>query len=475
MLNISLIDDSIPVNIPNYSVEDTRAINHSTIKLLIKNESEWSDSDILGLAKSLMDNDNEWSVTAFTSPPIYLNNINNSPQPDIIIYDWQYATMSAEESGEQLAEILKTSFAIVYIYTGGDHEEEVKERVKRDDLKDFFEKRLYLLMKDDANDSHKQLIQDTQKIYHDNFAFKFGSQLRKTSKDSIESILVRLGNHQVDFVKSFLGETKSAEHDFKELLAEKITENMNDVIREELKSQGIDEKVGSSLLGIIKSKFRDEIKSLNFDDFHSTGDSGDTDISSLVDLWSYRLYYYPQDKIVRMGDIVKKGEEYFLVVTPDCNLARFWKKNYSYLNLIPLWEIEKDVEKFKASQIKRATFRETSPNSISSEPNKYVDGCYVLPYLNDGTEKLNFVIMSKAITNAEIDRPVEYSNDAALDYGVASGYERVASISEPFLIPLISNILSAILGAGTPDYPREIKNNIKTTFEGVCDRKWPTS
>ncbi|MCK4886919.1 MAG: hypothetical protein KAS96_05985, partial [Planctomycetes bacterium] len=382
---------------------------------------------------------------------------------------------SGVESGEQLAKILNTSFAIVYIYTGGDHEDEVRARVKDNDLKAYFGKRLHLLMKDNEENSHDRLILDTQGIYNENFSFKFGSMLRKTSRDSIESILVRLGNHQVDFVKQFLGDTKSPEHDFKELLAEKIIENMNDALCEKFKSKEIDENKTSSLLGIIKSKFRDEIKSLDFEDFHSTGDSGGADISSLVDLWSYRLYYYPQDKTVRMGDIIKKDEDYFLVVTPDCNLARFWKKNFGYLNLIPLWEIEKDIEKFKASPIKRRNFKETTPNSMTTEPTGYPGGCYVLPYLKDGSKKLNFIVISKAITNTVIPRLAGPNEKTALDYDVITDYNRVASISEPFLTPLISNILSAILGAGTPDYPNNISGNIKETFEKTCTDLWLTT
>ncbi len=475
MLNISIIDDSIPVNIPNYSIEDSRAIGHSTIKLLVQNESEWADQYILSLTRSLIDNDSDWSVTAFTSPPIYLNNISSSPQPDIIIYDWQYDNMSAEETGEQLAKILNASFAIVYIYTGGDHKGEVDKRVKMDDLKEFFEKRLYILMKDEEDDSHEKLIHNSKQIHNENFSFKFGSQLRKTSKDSIESILIHLGNHQVDFVKSFLGNGETNEHDFKELLVEKTTENINNGIYEGFKSQGFCGNKISSLLGIIKSKFRDVIKTFDFDNFRSTEDSGDVDISSLVDLWSYRLYYYPQDKIVRMGDIVKKGENYFLVVTPNCNLAYFWKKNYSYLNLIPLWEIEKDIEKFKESPIQRKDFKKTRPSSMSSKSDGYADGCYVLPYLKYESETLNFVIISKAITNTKINCPAGRNIATALDYDVITGCERVASISEPFLTPLISNILSAILGAGTPDFPEEIKGHIGNNFKNICTKLWPTA
>ena len=77
MLNISIIDDSIPVNIPDYNIEDSRAIGHSTIKLLVQNESEWSDQDILSLTKSLMNNDHDWSVTPFilTMPVVLLSPI----------------------------------------------------------------------------------------------------------------------------------------------------------------------------------------------------------------------------------------------------------------------------------------------------------------------------------------------------------------------------------------------------------------
>jgi DNA (cytosine-5)-methyltransferase 1 len=39
---------------------------------------------------------------------------------------------------------------------------------------------------------------------------------------------------------------------------------------------------------------------------------------------------------VRRGDIVKKDGKYYLVISADCDLRRFWHKNLGSINLLPL-------------------------------------------------------------------------------------------------------------------------------------------
>jgi len=467
---ICVIDDKIPVT-GNIEIDDTLCLNASMLKLLL-DKNAWDEQEVRDLIEKLCATET-WTISAFTHPSFYLKSSrDNNYRPDIIIFDWDYPGQT--NVTKDLLEVLQSCFSLVFVYTRVDKEEEVRREIEKEEFREHKE-RIYLEHKW-GDDSLRNLLNKVREKYEDNFSFRFGKTLRNLTSKAIEGILVSLGKSHINFIKGFLGKAETPEADIKALLAERLTTNIlenGQALDELMQGNGMDEAKAQNLLSIIKSRFRDEIKSLDLGDLRSTGDCGGEDISSLVDLWSYRLYYDPQDKIVRTGDIVKKGESYFIIVTPECYLLRFWSKTYGYLNLVPLWEIEEDMDKYRAN-LKRSSFKNTCPSSVSNKPDGYTEGCFLLPYVKRGQSFLNFIVMSKAICSEKIDCPEGRNKDTALSYDILEGCKRIASLSEPFLTPLVSSILSAILGTGTPDYPSKIKNDIQHRFEETCARRWPT-
>ncbi|GAG31766.1 unnamed protein product, partial [marine sediment metagenome] len=247
--------------------------------------------------------------------------------------------------------------------------------------------------------------------------FRFGKILRNSTSEAIENILARLGKNHIDFVKDFLAETETKETDIKALLAEKIATSIleNEGVLEEIAQEdGMDKTKSQNLLDMIKSKFRDEIKSTDFDLLGGETGSAD-DTTSLTELWSYRLYYQPSDSVVRAGDIVRDtaANKSFLVVTPDCNLNMFWHKSFGYVNLIPLLEITAEGEKIKdylsltrnesGDHGVKKTIKNTRITSVCNSPNNYPGGCFVLPFVDSAGVSLSFIGFSCAITSIKIE------------------------------------------------------------------------
>jgi len=492
MLNICVIDDRIPVN-GEISINDTVPICQSLLELIIS-KNTWGDSNIKELISKLLTDKDNWQTFAFTNPEIYLNALERDfPKPDIIVFDWEYAGGGTRESGELLLEILNSSFVIVYVYTGQTHKPQVEQRIDMPDLNQYQNKRLYLLMKEDS-DSPSTLLRRSKEIYDHNFSFKFGSKLRKASRESIEEILVKLGEYDINFIKDFLSEPETKETDIKMLLAEKISTHIleDKTLLDELITKGLlDKNNAENLLQLIKTKFRDEISSMDID--FGSGSGGAPDINALKDLWSYRIYYRPSDNQVRKGDIIKNNEgNYYLVVTPDCNLTMFWHKNFGYINLIPLWDIVSQAQEIKKmlsitrndngdGGVKTIIVKGAAPNSISENLKQWPEGCFLLPYIKQDNNHLFLMGFSKAICSVLINPKSLANGDEpksrikhSLDYGHWVDFKSIATISEPFLTPIIQKTFDTILGVGTPNFSEHIKNDLKAIFQQTHNTLWPT-
>jgi hypothetical protein len=196
-------------------------------------------------------------------------------------------------------------------------------------------------------------------------------------------------------------------------------------------------------------------------------------------LWSHRLYFYhdESDKIVRKGDIIKKNNEFFVIVTADCDLARFWHKNYGYVNLLPIYEIGNNNEYI----IKQATITRNKSNiknnlkiNSFSDEIKSLPGTLILPFLKVGDNFKDFVLFPKELLNKKIEiqekgNPIPPKKERNLKYDKGFDFNKVATVSEPFLTPLIQHIFNAIAGYGTPDYSSAVSDLISKNFEKIFE------
>ncbi len=198
----------------------------------------------------------------------------------------------------------------------------------------------------------------------------------------------------------------------------------------------------------------------------------DNDI--LEKLWSYRLYnrYNQMDTNVRKGDIVTKDDRFYFVINSDCNLLKFWRKNFGYLNIIPLHLIDEKNEELKGilNLTKDGKKINYNPSSISNHMNEMPDGAFCLPFVRFNDEYKSFILFSSTITNIKIEAPeIEKKQLAseAITYSFLKEYTRICSLSEPFLTPLVMNLLNSLAGNGSPDYSNPTKKLLDSKIKNI--------
>lgn len=441
--SVCIMDDNIPVSRVD-GFDDTKVISFSMLKYLLQHQIDWEENELKELVSKLVENKNISILNAFHNPSFFLDYSSETAYvPEAIIYDWNYKGLDPDDSKELLVEILKCNYAIVFIYTREDQSHEIDKMIAEEEFKDY-QGRLSIIHKESENSVDKLLCKLKEKN-EENFSFRFGKLLRNTSQNVINNILVQLGRASVDQIGHFL----NFDHE----------ENDN-----------------TDLFQLIGERFKNQfIVSEELKDFDFQVDSTPEEIEELAPkIWSQRLYnYYPTNKRVQMGDIIKKEDELFIVLSADCDLRRHWHKNFGYVSLIPLHKISKDNEYLKSQlELSRTANQLTRSFRVSSFSNKIdplPEGQHLLPFLRISDCYSNFILFAKELRAVKIDEPSlpeqGHLKREYLKYGKQFEYEKIATVSEPFLSPLVQNIIRSISGFGSPNIPEPVHELISKDFK----------
>ena len=429
---ICFIDDKIPVSqYPQY-FQDTDMINESVLQFLLKSEgTQWEDKAVKHMCQTLLAKRQEWSITAFTSPSFFENYVNsNVYAPEIIIYDWDYNyAVGGDDSQINLKKILENTYALVFIFSENDNTDEIKAIIKEKDIAKY-KARLGLVIKNEQR-SVNALLSKIEKRYHDNFSLSFGQEIVGKSNQAINKVLADISSFSIeDFVLS-IGEL----HD-----NTWVSTNQN-------------------FLDVILPRYRNQlcnyfpIKTLPISTKRSP------QATNLRKIWSYRLYdNTPSTKVLR-GDIIKKIRGgYYLVVSSDCHMKQFGKKNGGYLTVIPLREIrgKKSQEIAKIMDAKNIDFSSLTSSSIALT---------ILPAVPISENRnTDFLVVPKSITSIYFPIITEEKRKP-LTYEKIENYIKIASLSDPFKSPLLQFILDNITGYGCPDFPQKLKDDIKKNIK----------
>lgn len=453
--SICVVDDQIPLGKGAF-VDVGKRICATTLQMLInEKETEWSEPVLKELVENLITDAKNWNVSAFMSPEILIKSMEEEYYlPEFIIYDWDYGKTS-EHSEELLKSILETSFSIVSVYTLSDKKDSVQTIIDTDLT--LYKNRIILRIKSDPN-SPSLLLEIIKEYDKTNFAFKFSKELRKHTHNTLESILIEFGKPAIDDITWLFGDED--ESNKKKLNVKDLSE----IIVEKLRNVLISNNFGSELATVASS--------------YTPKSSSDL----VKKMWSYRLYYRPQDNIVRKGDIIKKKgsneETLFLVISSDCHLKYFWRKNFGFISLIPLHKIDKtnkvlleklDLYKSK-SDLKSKNITPSSLTNISS----LAEGLTIIPFIPIGDKYIDFLLFPKELSSQNVLVPAdkkENKRNLQLKYEYFTEYEQNSrvTVSEPFVIPLVEHILYNISGYGVPDYPSSLQKEIAENFKGIFE------
>lgn len=450
---VCIIDDSLPTSDYPEFIDETHLLGHSIMKYLCHNHENWPEEPLRELLLEVYKSHSNWTVSGFLNPDFYFNHVSEELySPEVIIFDWDYGTTS-EATEIHLLKILKSTYSVVGIYTGADKKAEIELNLAQPEFQPYMENRIRLVEKEEE-DSIRKILSEVNSRFDSNFSFKLGQELKFNAVKALDSILVDIGEMSFDeFVWTFGHVT----------INNKRSITINEFIE------------------ILSEKFRNNLANADWSKtvFECTDEPANVSDELVRKLWSYRLYHFPTDDLVRVGDIISKNggasEEKYLVISSDCHMNQLWKKNFGSLTLIPLYANsansrtvkEKLITAKKSSSIRKAKASSITNLSefdsltlITSIPSKNDDG---------SVEFIDYVAFPRSIFSIDVPKP-EMENHLvrvqALHYSHLkefNGEERLC-INEPFRSPLIQCCVNTVTGYGAPDYPSELQTSIRNRF-----------
>lgn len=455
--SVCVIDDKIPAS-GIEGIRDSDLLNASNLQLLLRQESLWTDEVIKNLVKTLLEQKDadgitaKWDVYGLTNPSFYINLLEHGlPRFDIIVFDWEYpgtGSGSGTDSESILKEILKKTFCLVFIFSGVDRKQEIEAVLAKPEFQEYKERLQYLDKNVSGTDQTNILLEKAEEMYTNNFSFRFASILRKKAVQSADKILSDMGRASLNDVKNHVVVGDSGKKDFIDFLTERF--------RTELAGKDIYDLV-------------DQIP-------EPAAGAPAPDEALAAKVWSYRLYFHREtgDGLVRRGDIVKIGDSFRLVLSADCDLGYFWKKNLGIINTVALHELDRSNSNLK-DWLTLCVKPEKIPSKVASllgSIGELAEGPFILPFVPISGEVKNFIAIPKDLISTRIALPSSWSaftekqkKEDSMKYSYWPDAERICTISEPFLTPVIQHVLNIMGGNGVPDYPEHMKEILKKILD----------
>lgn len=452
---ICIIDDSLPTSDYPDFIDETELLNQSILKYLCHHHESWPEVPLKELLLEIFKNHDDWTISGFLNPDFYFNHVEEEIySPEVIIFDWDYATTSVATE-EHLLNILKSTYSVIGIYTGADKKKEIEDILAHTDFQPYLETRIRMVEKG-ATDSVAKILDEVNSRFESHFSFKLGQELKFNAVRALDSILADIGGMSFDeFIWTFGHQSEENERS--------ITVN--------------------EFIEILSEKFRNNLANADWSEtsFESS-EPANVNEELVRKLWSYRLYRVPSDDLVRVGDIISKvdnsQDEKYLVVSSDCHMNQLWKKNFGSLTLIPLFANTKTSGTFqerlllaKGRSDVRKKVKATSITNLNG-----FDSLTLITSIPSENEKgelefTDYVAFPRSVISINIPKPTgleDYQVRAqALRYSHIEGYSGVGrlTLNEPFRSPLIQYCINAVTGYGAPDYPKELQTSIENRFD----------
>lgn len=490
---IWIIDDDIPIEQAEFEhrdmLEGVRPIDRGTLRALLA--VKWEDDAVKRMCEQLIKEAK--NVTAFVQPGHAIEHLDSgAPIPDAIVYDLKYRTLSQELALDYLERLLKNCVAMVQVYTKERPEEAIRDL---ESSKKKYPTRL-------ANPENK-IDTNAEKIaltiseqMKNSLSASLSRRLRVLSLFAVESVLVQIDALPLSKAFELLAkDTVTAEElelELVQLLSEKIGEYLNtsadlkEAFNKYAEAKGIPEATTNlavqEMVGILAAQVRERIlydKALHDVVFSArqaipqnivVGQQDENLRPIIQEFFAFRLYSNPGDKIVRTGDIVAFGDgktdspELFFVITPPCDLDKFWKKTRGILTLTKMYPsnavgIKKSRNYGNKSFLPGDSITARHPMVLPSVPvstDKRID--YVLFAHEIQTIILdNIDLMDVGNNNQLVQRPLMYNdlNNNAI---------RKCRVSEPFLSGILTELSGLLFRSGIPDFPKEEHERLKAIF-----------
>ncbi len=459
--SVCIIDNDLPASgqeAQALGITDTGLLNASNLQLLIQRET-WLDQVIKNLTATLLGQREEdgvtpkWDVFGFTHPSFYINAINDGFfRSDLVIFDWEYPgaqSGNATNSESILKEILDRTFCLIFIFSKADKKDEIEAILSKPEFQEYKERLRYLDKAVENVDQTNTLLQKADEMYANNFSFKFASVLRRRSVQCADQILSDMGKASLNDVKNLLVVGDGGKKDFIDFLAERFRTSI----------------AGPNVYDLV-----DEIP-------QAAANAPPVDASLAAKVWSYRLYFHQEtgDDLVRRGDIVQVSDALLLVMSADCDLGYFWKKNFGIINAVTLHELSQTnatLKQLLTLCVKPEALSKPTIGSLLGQVGELSEGPFVLPFVPVDGELKNFIAIPKDLSSIRISTPASWTTFThkqkkthPMKYEYWPDAKRICTVSEPFLTPVIQHVLATMGGIGVPDYPEHMKDILKKILD----------
>lgn len=430
--SVCFIDDKIPVN---QFFDDTDVVTGMVIDFLLKNpDTKWYDIVVKKLCEKLRSESDKWAFSAFTSPAFYENFIkDNVYSPEIVIYDWDYNFGAGSDGSEEyLLSILEKSSTMIFVFSEDDNVEAINQIVQKDKFTVYGD-RLSVINKGEK-ESVEKIFSQIEKKEANNFSFRYGHDIVFNSNAIINKILSDISKLSIEEYVSSIGSFDGNKY---------ISTNKD-------------------FVDAIMPRYKNLLRNLFPMQEFSIKKTSEPKLEDVRRVWSYRLYDKTQEDYVNMGDLIKDSENHFYVVaSSDCHMLEFWKKNFGYIALVPIYQVNSEEVKESINYLgKKNTV------NITSLTNNKQSSLTILPCVPmNGDELADFVLIPKSLISIKVNKPE--GQISSLKYKDFVGFEKVTSISDPFKSPLIQFVFDNISGYGCPDFPDVLKADINKTIKQI--------
>lgn len=420
MTRVWLVDDELPYDrlIPVPDRVEQNGLEH-----LIRTVAVWSENPAVRNLCEKLTADADVEITALAAPAVLAKYLESGiTPPHVVIFDWQGLGFEPALNVATIEKTLQSTFAYVQVYTHYDASE-VEPHLAP--IRPKYQGRL-LPAKSKHDVDADELFVTVKAEYEKTIAGDIADEARVRIRRALEEALVEL----CSVSKASLAHLADGQAEV--------------------------------LFSLVASKLRDGLGSdgAEFIEEALTKVPAGGSTEGLRRFQSIWYYYFPTDQLVRRGDIARTPDgRTFLVISAQCDLARFPKKTAMYLTLAPMFELTKANAQALKDTCK-CELRMIGGSPISSH-NDFGHAFIVLPNIPEMTGRRDplkdYFVRCHALQSLEMPR----AGKGALKYSEVDGLARVCTLAEAFAAAVVGHLVATLSAAGMPDFPEFEKQRLK--------------
>ncbi len=427
MKRVWVVDDEILFLAKVGGIPAPDGLNAEIVKHMLSTKEDWTDPHVWELCSAFC-SAADLEATFFVSPQSMLAHLRaGASAPDAIVFDWEYYGSSLQSAGT-IKQLLETIPSYLQVYS---HLPVATIEQSLDPLRAKHGSRL-LSAQLKAEVKPAKLAEDMKVASGRTLGSQVGEMFRSRVRDAIERVLIDLTSVPVDAMSA---------------LADGKRDNALNMLVARVR-----EDVGYSQQDI-------------FDDIARGQKGASTSVGPpLRKLISFWYYFFPLDKRVRRGDLIRLlNGEMGLIVTSPCDLGTFRKKTGGRLTWLQVFDTAGLGVELERAGVKWDAM--TMARSITSDING-VGGLYVsLPNvpLDAKREGLSdLFVCSHGWRSEQVE--LEEGEPAAF-YDRFYGAERICTLAEPFLSAVCTRVMGVISAPGLPDLPVEESKRLTAVLQ----------